>query len=194
MIDTFVNHPFQSNPKIYKINDTDILFIDSYSYTGNIRLCIYNLDQNIHIGKFCSIANDVEFTLVENHFMSGISTYPFENIFPNNVNIMNNSSPHNNITIGNDVWIGRGAKIMSGVKISDGVIIGANCQVSKDIPPYAKVIGNPMKIIGYRFNPEDIETLLKLKWWNYDIDFIGNNLKYMYQSDVFRFASIFLKS
>ena len=54
--------------------------------------------------------------------------------------------------MGNDVWIGSDAKILSGVKINDGAVIGANSLVTKDVPTYAIVAGNPAKIIKYRFN------------------------------------------
>ena len=54
------------------------------------------------------------------------------------------------ITIGNDVWIGANVTILKGVKISDGVVIGAGSVVTKDIPPYAIVVGNPAKIVKYR--------------------------------------------
>ncbi|WP_442920484.1 CatB-related O-acetyltransferase [Methanobrevibacter sp.] len=69
--------------------------------------------------------------------------------------------------VGNDVWIGSDAKILSGTKINDGSIIGANSIVTKDVPPYAIVAGNPAKIIRYRFNNEIIEKLLEIKWWNF---------------------------
>jgi len=190
MIDTYINHPFELHPKIYKLSHYDTLFIDSFSYTGNIRLCIYDLTQFIKIGKFCSIANDVEFTLVQDHSMSTISTYPFENIFDiESVKDFNVSHVKSNINIGHDVWIGRGAKIMTGVSISNGAIIGANCQVSKNVPPYAKVIGNPMKIIGYRFNQFEVDLLENLKWWDFDINKLGKCLNELYSGNVELFSS-----
>jgi len=62
--------------------------------------------------------------------------------------------------IGNDVWIGLGAIILSGVTIGDGAVVGAGAVVSRDVPPYAVVVGSPARIIKYRFDPSLIEYLL----------------------------------
>jgi virginiamycin A acetyltransferase len=70
------------------------------------------------------------------------------------------------VLIGNDVFIGRNVIILDGVTIGDGAVIGAGALVSKNIPPYAVAVGNPIKIIKYRFSEEIIEKLLALQWWN----------------------------
>jgi maltose O-acetyltransferase len=54
------------------------------------------------------------------------------------------------ITIGNDVWIGTRAIILPGVTIGNGVIIGAGCVVTKPVPDYAIIVGNPGKIVKFR--------------------------------------------
>ena len=54
------------------------------------------------------------------------------------------------VVIGNDVWIGSRVTILPGVHIGNGVIIGAGAVVSKDIPDYAIVGGNPARILKYR--------------------------------------------
>lgn len=82
------------------------------------------------------------------------------------------------IIIGNDCWIGNGAKILQGVTIGDGAIIGAGAIVTKDIPPYAVAVGNPAKVVKYRFPEEIIARLMALKWWNYGPDIlIDTNLE-----------------
>lgn len=81
----------------------------------------------------------------------------------------------NDVLIGNDVWIGYGALLLAGVKISDGAIVAAGTVVTKDIPPYAIVGGNPAKIIKYRYNEQQIKELLELKWWDKNEDWIINN-------------------
>lgn len=80
------------------------------------------------------------------------------------------------ITIGNDVWIGQGAILLNGVTIGDGAIIGSYAVVVKDIEPYAVVVGNPAKVIRYRFEPEQIEALLKIKWWDWDEETIKERI------------------
>lgn len=77
--------------------------------------------------------------------------------------------------IGNDVWIGYGAYIMEGVRIGDGAVIAAGAVVVKDVPNYAVVGGIPAKIIRFRFDPETIDWLNNLKWWEKDKEWIQKN-------------------
>lgn len=85
------------------------------------------------------------------------------------------------ITIGNDVWITAGStKIVQNVKIGDGAVVLLDAVVTKDVPPYAIVGGVPAKVVGYRFPPEQIEFLLKLKWWDKGEEWIREHAKYFY--------------
>ena len=133
------------------------------------------------IGKFCQIASGIEFIMNgANHYMNGISTYPFyifgrgwEKVTPKN-----NSLPIKGDTIvGNDVWIGQNVTILPGVNISDGAIIGANSVVAKDIPAYCIAVGNPCTVKKKRFSDEDIQYLQSIKWWDWDIQKIFENLE-----------------
>ena len=72
------------------------------------------------------------------------------------------------IIIGNDVFIGANVTVLDGVTIGDGAVIGAGAVVSKNIPPYAIAVGCPIRVIKYRFQPQVIEKLLQLQWWNKD--------------------------
>lgn len=66
------------------------------------------------------------------------------------------------VTIANDVWIGSNTIILKGVTISEGAVIGAGSVVTKDIPEYAIAVGNPCKVIKYRFDEEQLK-IHKLK-------------------------------
>ena len=70
-------------------------------------------------------------------------------------------------TIGNDVYIGHGAFIGQGVDIGDGAVVGAHAVVTKDVPPYAVVVGNPATIIRFRFPAKTIARMQALAWWQY---------------------------
>lgn len=152
------------------------------------------LGDKLIIGKFCAIAKGVEFIMNgANHRMCSVTTYPFnimgngwEKVTPNF-----NELPYKGDTIiGNDVWIGQNVTFLPGVKVGDGAIIAANSVVSKDVPPYHIVGGNPIKIIKKRFDDELIEYLLNLKWWDWNPQKIFNNLEALCSGDLNKIKSI----
>lgn len=125
----------------------------------------------VSIGSFCSIADGVRFMLKVNHPVHTPSTYPVAKIFG-----LQNDQPYEwskgPICIGHDVWIGMHAVVLGGVTIGDGAIVGAHAMVTKDVPPYAIVGGNPAKVLKYRFDELTIARLQELQWWNWDEDTI----------------------
>jgi len=83
------------------------------------------------------------------------------------------------VNIGSNVTISTGAIILSGVTIGDGAVVGAGAVVTKDVPPYAIVAGNPAKVIKYRFDEKIIEELEKIKWWDLSVPFFLNNIQHI---------------
>ena len=164
----------------------DYTYYDDFENVENFEKNVkYHFDfvgDKLIIGKFCMIASDVKFIMNgANHLTNACSTYPFA-VFGNGwENAMDGKvyPQKGNITIGNDVWIGYNATIMAGVTIGDGAIIATNATVTKDVAPYAIVGGNPAKEIRKRFTDDAIAKLLDLKWWNWDIEKITKNLKYL---------------
>lgn len=141
-------------PKVLLGNNVSI---GAYSY-----VCAESIiDESVSIGKYTSIAR---YSVISprTHPTNWLSSHPFQY-----------GEKHETVKptfIGNDVWIGVRVTIMGGVKIGDGVIIGSGAVVTKDIPPYAIVVGVPAKVIKYRFSEDIIKQLLKLKWWDLDIE------------------------
>jgi len=133
------------------------------------------------IGKFCSIGPDCKIGLGKHPSSKFVSTHPvfFSMLKQAQVSFSNKNrfEEFEEINIGNDVWVGANAIILDGVTVSDGVIIGAGSVVTKDIPPYAIVGGIPAKIIKYRFERNEIDQLLKIKWWDMDLDYLRKNYK-----------------
>ena len=74
---------------------------------------------------------------------------------------------HAPVTIGNDVFLGAHVTVMAGVTISDCAVLGAGAIVTKDIPPYAIVGGLPAKVMRYRFGPQQIAALERIRWWDF---------------------------
>lgn len=150
-------------------------------------------NQYLRIGNFCSIAHHFKVYLAEHHHLEWVSSFPFGII---NRDIFNNFVHHDhqhrlkgdgNVTIGSDVWICGNVTIMSGVKVGDGAVIANNSHVVKDVPPYAIVGGNPAKFIKWRFTEDQIDKLLKIKWWYWSDEKINNNLPLMCQPDIDKF-------
>lgn len=127
----------------------------------------------IKIGRFCSIASGVVMQEYYHKYNRITSYYINQNIF--NELVKNDIFSKGNIIIEDDVWIGSNSIILSGVTIGRGSIIGAGSVVTKDIPKYSIVGGNPAKVIRRRFSQETIETLEKLKWWEWDVEKIKKN-------------------
>ena len=111
------------------------------------------------IGKFCSIAGNVHILLGGEHHTKFVTTYPFDVLLDNKP-----TPSKGDVTIGNDVWIGENVTILSGVKIGDGAVIGAGSVVGGDIAPYSVVIGNPARLIKWRFGRPWIKTVEVLRW------------------------------
>jgi acetyltransferase-like isoleucine patch superfamily enzyme len=115
-------------------------------------------DCRLVIGDYVSIARETLFVLGTNRRHDKISTFPFKHWVLKDETAFDETK--GSITVRDDVWIGARATILSGVAISQGAIIGAGSIVTKDVPPYAVVAGNPARVIKYRFNNDVIEQLL----------------------------------
>jgi virginiamycin A acetyltransferase len=131
-------------------------------------------NKKLIIGKFCSIGFGTQFiSPYANHQMHSFTTYPFWHIFSQKETMdpwLKDAESKGDTVVGSDVWFGRECMILPGVNIGDGAVIAARSVVVQDVAPYAIVGGNPAKLIKYRFEPEVIEELLKIKWWEWDLD------------------------
>lgn len=121
-----------------------------------------------HIGNFCSIAFGVQIFVGGNHRVDWISTFPFGHTSVETFPIKLLGHPHTkgDVIIKNDVWLGANSTIMSGVTIGNGAVVAAHSVVTKDVPDYCIVAGNPARIIKKRFSDEQIKDLLEIAWWD----------------------------
>ncbi|AXI01237.1 antibiotic acetyltransferase [Sporosarcina sp. PTS2304] len=171
--------------------------VGKYTY-GYANHC-FNGSLLREIGAFCSINSSVKIGEV-NHPTNLITTHPilytpeeeilgYEGIpgIYGKEKVLNIFDHENNegIYIKNDVWIGANAIILPGVTIHNGAVIGAGAVVTKDIPAYAIVVGVPAKIIKYRFNPEEIEVLERVQWWNWEVEEIEQSNEYFNNPKLF---------
>jgi len=135
------------------------------------------------IGRYCSFGENVQIGR-QNHPLDWVSTSPafyiHDQIFGLDGGFEGASAYHSYrfkrsraptraqiTTIGNDVWIGHGAYIAAGVSIADGAVVAAHAVVTKDVPAYAVVAGNPAVIKKWRVPPALVSPLLRSRWWRY---------------------------
>ena len=153
--------------------------IKSYTHLRDSNLGDYSIISNFSVvsatdlGKFNSIGYGNYVGLWEhNLWVSTHSFYLYEGSGGFVKGYQSYEKDQIRTIIGNDVWTGANAVILKGVTIGDGVVVGAGAVVTKDVPPYAIVVGNPTRILRYRFNEEDISFLLEVKWWDFKRDLI----------------------
>jgi virginiamycin A acetyltransferase len=152
--------------QIYRAEIAGKVSIGRFSSLWGPELLVSGPRHGVTIGAFCSIARHS--AIYETfHNPQRTTTYFVEkNLLhvPPRQDAEISAGP---VRIGNDVWIGASAQVMSGVSIGNGAIVGAGAIVTRDVPPYAVVGGNPARIIRYRFEPDVIERLLATEWWNW---------------------------
>jgi len=140
------------------------------------------------IGKFCSIGPNLVCGWGI-HPVDGISTHPmfYSTLKQNGMTLSATDKVQERkpIKIGNDVFIGMNVTILDGVAIGDGAVIGAGAVVSKDIPPFAIAVGNPIRILRYRFGKSTIKKLLKAKWWDWPPEDLRKIEKNIFNIDAF---------
>ena len=165
----------------------DFTYIADSEFESHVTHHYDFIGDKLIIGKFCQIAAGVEFVMNgANHQMNAVSTFPFYTLEGWEMKPPAKSDlPFKGDTvIGNDVWIGQNATILPGVHIGDGAIVGANSVVASDIEPYSIVVGNPAKLIRYRFDGELTSLLLKFKWWDKPVEEINALIPLLTNSDL----------
>ena len=161
-------------------------FSDVANFEHNVKYLFDFSEDRLIIGKYCMIASDVTFVMNGgNHLSEAVSAYPFA-IFGEDWKdaMAGKTYPHKgDLVVGNDVWIGYRATLMAGVTVGDGSIIATNATVTKDVPPYTIVGGNPAREIRKRFSQPMIDRLLALRWWDWPADRITRNLHLLTGND-----------
>ncbi|AEQ97957.1 CatB-related O-acetyltransferase [Xanthomonas oryzae pv. oryzicola] len=152
------------------VTDDPRISVGRFTY-GDPQFKVWSEGERIDIGAFCSIADGVLIFGGGEHRLDWVTTYPLR-IALNSPGAGQDGHPHTKgpTVIGNDVWIGHGAIVLSGVTVGDGVCVGAGAVVSKDVPPYAIVAGNPARVVRMRFDEQVIARLLEIRWWQWPIE------------------------
>ncbi len=136
--------------------------------------CVFDekLLYSLQVGRYSSIAHDVTFIIDMNHDYKRVSQ---GRLTPGILTRPTLLLRKGQIVIMNDCWIGAHATVLSGVTIANGAVVAADAVVTKDVPPYAVVAGNPARVIGYRFEQHQIDALNTIRWWNWSKKEIEKN-------------------
>lgn len=133
--------------------------VGKFSY-GELNVIDFGPEHKLIVKNFVSIAQNVTFMLNAEHYIDHISTYPFKTKILKTTK--QEAFAKGDTVVDDDAWIGYGSIIMSGVHIGQGAVVAAGSVVTKDVPPYAIVGGNPAKVIKFRFDEKMIEELMKV--------------------------------
>jgi virginiamycin A acetyltransferase len=187
-------HPMPRHPRVTFIRNLPLppnVEVGAYTYYDDpegpdsfLRHVLYHFEfsgDHLRIGRFCALAAGTTFLMNGgNHRLSAPSTYPFQIFggawagrFEGELDFPNRGDT----VVGNDVWTGWRSTFMPGVKVGDGAVVAARSVVTRDVPPYAIVAGNPASVVRMRYDPATVETLLRIRWWDWDVERITRNLE-----------------
>ena len=121
----------------------------------------------LRIGCYTSIASGVQILLGGLHRLDWVTTYPFPAFVDDLAHIKDYGGTRGDVVIGSDCWICTDALILSGVTIGHGAVVAAGAVVTRDVPPYAVVGGNPARFIRWRFPEATCQALLAIAWWDW---------------------------
>lgn len=156
--------------------DVDSYIVGAAVETG-LNLRMKDGCYSLQIGKYCSLAEDILFMIDINH--------DYKSVFQGCISILKDEASKSKlcrkgeIIILNDVWIGHGVTIMDGVIIGNGVVVAAQSVVTKSVPDYAIVAGNPARIVGWRFDKDQRTKMSNIAWWDWDSQKIQEAADYM---------------
>ncbi|MCB1411428.1 MAG: CatB-related O-acetyltransferase [Rhodobacter sp.] len=142
--------------------------------------------ERLTIGPFAQIAHGVRFiTSSANHPLGGLTAYPFRIYdMATTAPYIAEAATHGDTVIGPDVWLGFDARVLPGVTIGAGAIVAACAVVTRDVPPYAVVAGNPARVVKSRFDPATIGRLMRLAWWDWPIAAVLEALPALESGDI----------
>ena len=186
--DPTVLHPMADQPRVVLLKplvQSPLIEVGDFSYYDDpddptafeSRNVLYHYGpERLLIGRFCALGTGTRFIMNgANHRMDGPSTFPFPTMggsWAENFDLITGLPGRGDTVVGNDVWFGNGATVMPGVLIGHGAIIAAGAMVTRDVPDYGVVGGNPARLIRSRFDAAEIAALLEVAWWDWPIDHI----------------------
>jgi acetyltransferase-like isoleucine patch superfamily enzyme len=190
-----LNEKFKKQLLFHSYNENirkNLLEVGKHTYgaTGITIDHYQGSETKVTIGSYCSIAKNVRIITGGIHPPDWVALFPFRIVW-GLPGAFTDGTPATKgpVTIGNDVWIGTEVTILSGVNIGSGAIVLAGAMVTKDIPPYSIAGGVPAKVVNKRFTEDQIEQLLKIKWWQWPEEKIKQAIPLMSDNKINEFIN-----
>lgn len=165
-----------------KRGEIDKIKVGTGSYGPLDVICFHNEQEGLRIGNYVSIAEGVTFVLAGNHRTDTFSTYPIHSLIQKPYSPAHDALCKGEIIVDDEAWIGMNATIVSGVHIGMGAVVAAGSVVTKDVPPFALVGGNPARFIKWRIPEELIERRSRIRLADLDESIICKHIHLFYQT------------
>jgi|GEM_PF-931445 len=144
------------------------------------------------IGNFASVAPDADFYVGGLHRTEWVSQYGLRTMLDlPGAHEDGFTHGRGDIVVGSDTWVTNGCTVMSGVTIGDGAVVGTKAVVARDVRPYAIVVGNPAREIRRRFSDEQIDALLRIRWWDWPTEQVKQHVELICSPDIDAFIARF---
>ena len=144
------------------------------------------------IGNFASVAPDADFYVGGLHRTEWVSQYGLRAMLDlPGAHEDGFTHGRGDIVVGSDTWVTNGCTVMSGVTIGDGAVVGTKAVVAKDVRPYAIVVGNPAREIRRRFSDEQVDALLRIRWWDWPTEQVKQHVELICSPDIDAFIARF---
>ena len=184
--DPTVLHPMPEHPRVVLLRPlvtSPLIDVGDFSYYDDpddptafeTRNVLYHYGpERLVIGRYCALGTGTRFIMNgANHRMDGPSTFPFPTMggaWAGHFDLITDLPGRGDTVVGNDVWFGHGATVMPGVRIGHGAIVAAGAVVTRDVPDYGIVGGNPARLLRTRYDAEDVDRLLAAAWWDWPVE------------------------
>ena len=190
----FLKPLLATRPEIGNVEVGDYTYYDDFDdplrfFERNVRYNLGFSGARLSIGRYCALANGTTFVMPDaNHAIGGATTYPFP-IFGGDwaarLDLADMAFPRKGDTVvGHDVWFGYESLVMPGVRIGHGAIVGARAVVTRDVPDYAVVAGNPARVVRRRFDEATVGRLLRLGWWDWPPDRVAEAIPLLVKGEI----------
>ncbi len=141
------------------------LELGAHSYVNEaMEVHCFRQQRTLEVGKYCSLGA-CTFLVDGDHHPHFASTFPFQEL-----GLSPDAPPNAQVKgepiVGNDVWIADGAVLLGGVHVGDGAVVAGHAVVTRSVPPYAVVAGNPARVVKYRFDEDTVRRFMAVRWWD----------------------------